>query len=113
MQSIFYYVVQPLGERYNNKKQVDDINLLVNTQIFTHQNVNRIAVVKSTPMQGGEKCISIGDEVIVHHNVFRRYHDIRGNEKNGRSYIDKDNYLCSPDQVFAYKKIVKWTPTEG
>ena len=29
--------------------------------------------------------IKIGDEVIVHHNVFRRFRDIRGKEKNSKA----------------------------
>lgn len=114
MQSIFDYIVEPYNnERYNNKKDIDGVELITNTQIFTHQNVNRIAVVKATPKQSDNSLICVGDEVVVHHNVFRRYHDIRGDEKNGRAYINDNNYLCSPDQIFAYKKIVKWIPTKG
>ena len=51
MQSIFDFVVQPCGnKRYNNTKKVKDVDLILNTQIFTHQNVNRIGVIKSLPI---------------------------------------------------------------
>jgi len=54
-----------------------------------------------------------GDEVIVHHNVFRRYRDIRGVEKNSKSYYKNNQFFVSPDQIFAYKRIVKWVPLTG
>ena len=98
MRSVFNYVVEPVGSRYNNTKKIDGNDLILNTQIFTHQSVNRLAVVKHVPIIGNHK-IQVGDHVIVHHNVFRRFHDIKGREKNSKSYIDENNYLCGIDQV--------------
>ena len=112
MKSIFDFVVEPVGDRYNNTKNIDGVDLILNTQIFTYQNVNRLAIVKSLPITGDTN-ISIGDQVIVHHNVFRRYHDVRGVEKNGKSYIDDDNYLCSFDQIFLYKNKNEWKAPKG
>ena len=112
MRSIFDFVVEPVGNRYNNTKNIDGVDLILNTQIFTHQSVNRLAIVKSLPITGDTN-ISIGDQVIVHHNVFRRYHDVRGVEKNGKSYIDDDNYLCSFDQIFLYKNKNEWKAPKG
>ena len=112
MRSIFDFVVEPVGDRYNNTKNIDGVDLILNTQIFTHQSVNRLAIVKSLPITGDTN-ISIGDQVIVHHNVFRRYHDVRGVEKNGKSYIDDDNYLCSFDQIFLYKNKDEWKAPKG
>ena len=112
MRSIFDFVVEPLGGRYSNTKDINGVNLILNTQIFTHQNVNRLAIVKSLPITGDTN-ISIGDQVVVHHNVFRRYHDVRGVEKNGKSYIDDDNYLCSFDQIFLYKNKNEWKAPKG
>jgi len=112
MKSIFDFVVEPVGSRYNNTKQVGGKKLILNTQIFTHQSVNRLAIVKSTPITGDTN-IKAGDQVIVHHNVFRRYHDVRGVEKNGRSYIDDNNYLCTFDQIFLYKNKDGWKAPKG
>ena len=112
MRSIFDFVVEPVGSRYNNTKNIDGVDLILNTQIFTHQSVNRLAIVKSLPITGDTN-ISIGDQVIVHHNVFRRYHDVRGVEKNGKSYIDDNNYLCSFDQIFLYKNKDEWKAPRG
>ena len=49
MKSVYNFVVTPKGERYNNTKKVGDLNLILNTEIFNHQYVNREAVVVSTP----------------------------------------------------------------
>ena len=38
----------------------------------------------------------IGDEVILHHNVFRRWYDIRGNEKNSAAFLSENDYIVSP-----------------
>jgi hypothetical protein len=114
MQSVFDYIVQPYeNNRYNNVKDIEGSELITNTQIFTHQNVNRVGVVLQVPRDNAHACIDIGDEVIVHHNVFRRFHDIRGEEKNSKSYLSENNYLCNPDQIFAYKKVIEWIPTPG
>ena len=54
-----------------------------------------------------------GDDVIVHHNVFRRFYDVRGNEKNSRSFFAEDTYFCKEDQVFAYKRGGEWKALDG
>ena len=102
MKSLYGFLVKPIGERYNNIKKIGDKDLILNTEIYNHQYVNRLAKVISTPIVG-ETDIAPGDEVIVHHNVFRRWHDIRGVEKNSRSYLSEDRYLISYDQIFLLK----------
>ena len=98
------FIVSPIGERYNNSKKVDDKELILNTEIFNHQYVNRLAKVISTPLLFSSP-INVGDEVIVHHNVFRRCHDVKGKEINSRSYWKENKYLISEDQIFLYNKI--------
>ena len=97
------FIVSPIGERYNNYKKVGKKELILNTEIYNHQFVNRLAKVIATPLLF-QSPISVGDEVIVHHNVFRRWHDVKGREKNSRSYWKEDKYLISKDQIFLYKK---------
>ena len=104
MRSVYNFVVSPKGERYNNKKKIGDKELILNTEIFNHQYVNRKAVVLSTPLIG-ETEIQKGDTVIVHHNVFRRWHNVRGEEKNSKSYFDEKTYFINQDQIFLYKNI--------
>ena len=105
------FIVSPIGERYNNSKKVDDKELIINTEIFNHQYINRLAKVIATPLLFSSP-INVGDEVIVHHNVFRRWHDVKGREKNSRSYWKEDKYIVSEDQIFLYKKD-NWIATPG
>jgi len=107
MKSVHNFVVTPKGERYNNKKKVDGGELILNTEIFNHQYVNREAKVISTPIIGNTD-IKPGDIVITHFNVFRRWHDIKGIERNSRSYFNEDTYLITKDQIFLYKRNNKW-----
>ena len=81
MKAPFDFVIEPKGNRYNNTKKVGDKDLILNTEVFNHQFVNREAIVKSVPTAYKTK-IKPGDTVIVHHNVFRRWLDVKGKEKN-------------------------------
>ena len=112
MKSVYNFVVAPKGERYNNTKKVGDSELILNTEIFNHQYVNREAIVISTPIIG-DTDIKPGDTVIVHHNVFRRWHNIKGVEKNSRSYFDEDTYFINYDQIFLYKRDKEWMAPKG
>jgi hypothetical protein len=97
------YIVSPIGERYNNTKKVDDKELILNTEIFNHQYINRKAKVIATPLLF-QSPLNIGDEVIVHHNIFRRWHDVKGVERNSRSYWKENKYIISEDQIYLYKR---------
>jgi hypothetical protein len=97
------FMVSPIGGRYNNSTKIDDKELILNTEIYNHQFVNRLAKVIATPLLFPSP-IKVDDEVIVHHNVFRRWHDVRGREKNSKSYLSDNRYLISSDQIFLYKK---------
>ena len=112
MKSVYNFVVTPKGERYNNTKKLDGGELILNTEIFNHQYVNREAIVISTPIIG-DTDIKPGDTVIVHHNVFRRWHNVKGIEKNSRSYFDEDTYFINNDQIFLYKRDDKWIAPKG
>ena len=96
------FIISPIGERYNNSKKVGDKELVLNTEIYNHQFVNRLAKVIATPLLF-QSPINIGDEVIVHYNVFRRWYDVKGRERNSRSYWKEDKYLITEDQIFLYK----------
>ena len=112
MKSVYNFVVTPIGKRYSNTKKVGDSELILNTEIFNHQFVNRIAKVISVPIIGDTE-IKPGDNVIIHHNVFRRWHNVKGIEKNSRSYFDESTYLISQDQVFLYKRNKRWKAQKG
>ena len=111
MKSVYNFVVTPVKSRYNNTKDIEGKELIVNTEIFNHQYVSREAIVKAIPTVG-ETDIKVGDKVVVHHNVFRRWHNVKGIEKNSRSYIDEETYLVQPDQIFLYKD-TEWQAQKG
>ena len=112
MQSLFNFIIKPKKERYDNKKYIGDSELLLNTEISDHQYISRIGTVTSVPKFEDTK-IQKGDDVIIHHNVFRRWYDMRGNEKNSRSYYMEDKYFVSSDQIFLYKQNSIWKAVNG
>lgn len=107
MQSLYSFIIQPKNGRYTNEVEVGDKKLIVNTTMDDHKFVNRVGVVMSLPLIG-DTDLSIGDEVIVHHNVFRRFYNVRGVEKNSGSYFKEDMYFCYYDQIFLYKHNNHW-----
>ena len=113
MQSVYGFVIKPKGERYNNSKKIGDKSLIINTEIFNHQYVNREAIVISCPMVGDDLGIKPGDTVLVHHNVFRRWHDVRGIERNSKSFFDENTYIVQQDQIFLQKNKDIWTAPKG
>ena len=103
MKSLYDFIIKPLGERYNNKKQIGNSELILNNKIETWKFINKFAVVVQTPLNI-ETPIQIGDIVAVHHNIFRRFYDIRGNAKNSRSYFKDNLYFAGIDQIYLYKR---------
>jgi hypothetical protein len=112
VKSVYNFVVKPKGERYNNTKKFDGGELILNTDIFQHQYVNREAIVISTPIIG-DTDIKPGDTVIVHHNVFRRWNDVKGVERNSKAYFNEDTYFINHEQIFLYKQEDKWMAPKG
>jgi|TARA_R100000030_G_C3234320_1_gene119016 hypothetical protein len=112
VKSPFYFIIKPIGERYSNSVDVNGKSLIVNSEVFNHEYVNRQAIVVSTPL-AYETEIKVGDTIIVHHNVFRRILDVKGREKNSRAFINEDTYMVDAEQIFAYKRHDDWKPVKG
>ena len=113
MKSPYCYIVKPKSERSSAKKDIEGKELILNTELQNHQYVSRHGVVIDTPLVGVTPVVS-GDEIIVHHNVFRRFYDVRGNEKNSKSYFKENMFLVDTEQIFAYKsKDGLWKPMDG
>ena len=113
MRSVYNFVITPKGQRYNNTKKIGDKKLIINTEIYNHQYINREAIVVSTPMIGDDLGIKPGDIIITHFNVFRRWLDIKGREKNSRSYFNENTYIINFDQIFLYKRNKNWITPKG
>jgi len=102
MKSVLSFIVKPIGERYNNKIKIDGKDLIINTKIESFKSVNNLAEVVSIPLAYSTD-IKVGDLVIIHHNVFRRFYDIRGKQKNSRAFFIDNLYFCDIDQIYLYK----------
>jgi len=101
VKSLYSFIVKPLNNRYDNIRKVRDVDLVINTSIEDHQFISKKAVVVSTPAAYNTK-INIGDEVYIHHNIFRRWYDQKGRERNSSTYFKDDLYFVSPEQIYMY-----------
>ena len=101
MKSLYQFIIKPKNQRYDNVRKVDDKTLIINTSIEDHRFVSKKAVVVETPAAYNTK-INIGDEVYVHHNIFRRFYDMKGNEKNSATYFKDDLYFAYPEHIYMY-----------
>tara|TARA_R110001606_G_scaffold248512_3_gene396493 strand:+ start:1010 stop:1603 length:594 start_codon:yes stop_codon:yes gene_type:complete len=101
MKSLYNFIVKPIINRYSNTKMIGSKSLVINTNIENHQFVSKKAVVISIPAAYNSQ-IRTGDIVYVHHNIFRRWYDQKGNERNSASYFKDDLYFASIDQIYMY-----------
>lgn len=101
MKSLYYFIVKPLNERYDNVRTVAGNDLIINTGIEDHKFISKKAVVVSTPAAYNTK-INIGDELYIHHNIFRRWYDQKGRERNSSTYFKDDLYFVSLEQIYMY-----------
>lgn len=94
------FIVSPLnGDKFINTKQVGDKTLIINTSIEHAENVNRIGVVISLPLDY-EGNIQVGDHVVVQHNVFRTYFDGQGRTRESDFHIKDNLYQVLPELIF-------------
>ena len=101
MQSLYYFIVKPLNDRYDNTRRVADTDLIINSGIEDHRFISKKAVVVQTPAAYATK-INIGDELYIHHNIFRRWYDQKGKERNSSTHFKDDLYFVSPEQIYMY-----------
>ena len=101
MNSIYHFIIKPLDKTYSNVKSVNGKELVINSNIENHIFVSKKAVVVSTPAAYKTK-IKPGDEVYIHHNILRRYYDMKGREKNSGTFFKDDLYFCAPEQIYMY-----------
>jgi len=107
MNSLYDFIITPVDGRYNNTKKIGDKTLILNTSIEDFKAINKEGIVLKTPL-AFKSPIEVGDRVMVHHNIFRRFYNIKGKEQNSRSYFKEDMYFCSMDQLYLYKKKDQW-----
>ena len=107
MRSVYDFIIKPVGKRYDNEVKVGEHTLITNSSIESFKHVNNIAEVVETPVAFATP-IRKGDLIIVHHNVFRVFYDMKGIKKNSRSFLKDDLFFCAVDQVYLYKRKATW-----
>ena len=107
MKSLFDFIVKPVNKRYDNEIKIGDKSLITNANTENFRAVSNMAEVVSTPSAYATP-IKKGDIIVIHHNVFRSFFDIRGKRKDSRSKFLDDLYFCSPDQIYLYKNSGDW-----
>ena len=112
MKSVFDFIVSPKTGRSTSSSKIGNKELLLNTELQNHNYVSRLGTIISTPLMESIEVIK-GDEVIVHHNVFRRFYDVRGKEKNSKSYYEKNKYFVQPIKFMLIKEMANGKPLKG
>ena len=107
MKSLGQFVIKPYANRYNNEVKVGDKSLITNTRIEDWKSVSKEAIVLAVPL-AVKTDIKVGDKVIVHHNIFRRWYDVRGVEKNSSTFFKENIYFASSDQIYMYQRNNVW-----
>ena len=108
MKSPFYFIAKPVnGKRYDNTKDIGGVEFIVSTSEEDHKFSNRFAEVVELPL-GYKGPIKEGDTLLVHHNVFKFYNDMRGRQKSGKSFFKDDLFFIETEQFFMYKQDNKW-----
>ena len=97
------FLVKPHGEEYIREKN----GIIVSASNESHKDVNRIGEVIATPI-GYDGQISPGDLVILHHNVFRTYSDMKGYERKSNEYFKDNLYLVEKQKIYLVKKYNDW-----
>ena len=104
MKSPYMFIVRPEdGMRYANVKD----GLVVSVSQEDHRFSQRIAKVVELPINY-DGPIKAGDLLLVHHNVFKFYYDMRGRQKSGRSFFKDDLFFVDHMQFFMYHDGDKW-----
>ena len=108
MRSPYCFIVKPKNNsRYDNISHHGDKTLIKSTSQEDHHATNRNAIVLSPPLNY-DGPIGSGDTIIVHHNVFRRYYDMKGEEKSGPCHLRDNIYIVEPEQVYLFLQNNKW-----
>jgi hypothetical protein len=104
MKSPYMFIVRPKdGKRYAN---IND-GLIVSTSQEDHRFSQRIAEVVELPIKY-DGPIKVGDLLLVHHNVFKFYYDMKGRQKSGRSFFKDDLFFVDHMQFFMYHDGDRW-----
>lgn len=100
------YLIVSLEESYNNEVKISDKDsLIVNSTIENVEYINRVAKIVSAP---DFTILESGDEVVVHHNIFRLRNNTKGNIVHSDFHIEGNLYFVPLTEVFMYRRGEDW-----
>ena len=106
MKSPYYFIIKPLGEEYNNEVEISGQKIIVNSTVEDHMYVNRLAEVVYAPSRS--RNVKSGDIIVVHHNIFRIYYDMKGRAKKSPNYFKGGMYFIDEYQFYLYNDGKDW-----
>ena len=93
MKSPTDFIVRPYNNRrYDNIKNIGGMDFVTSVSQEDHKASNRFATVVETPINY-DGPIGVGDTLLVHHNVFKFFYDMKGRQKSGRSFFKDDLFF--------------------
>lgn len=103
MRAVDSFIVSPdKAQLYDSNMEIGNVSLVMSSSIENHEHTNRKANVISTPINYNGPIVP-GSQIVVHHNVFRKYYDMRGTEKHASGLVFGDVYMVDAFQVYMYK----------
>jgi hypothetical protein len=112
VKSPYCFIIKPVGlRRYDNIKKFGDTDFYISSSQEDHKTSNRFAEVVSVPIYYNGP-VQPGDTVVVHHNVFKYYYDMKGRQKSSWNFIMDDLFLAELDQVYMFKRDDKWNAVD-
>ena len=104
MKAPYCFIIKAVdGRRYDNIRTYGDCEFIVSTSQEDHTVSNRFAEVISVPIYYNGPIVP-GDIVVVHHNVFKFYYDMRGRQKSSWHHLKDDLFVVEPEQVYLYSQ---------
>lgn len=104
------YLIVELDEAYNNEVEMsDNKSIIVNSTIESVAHISRKAKVIEAP---NFVILKEGDEVIIHHNIFRLRRDVSGKIVPSNYYLEDNMYFVPLTEVFMYKRDSEWVSLE-
>lgn len=107
MKSLFGFVIKPVGGRYRNTTEIGGVDYVRSTSVEDHESTTREGLVLETPA-GYVGPIKKGHKLLVHHNVFRQYYDLKQGKSSSNAYFFGDNFVVDDTEFFAYHDGKKW-----
>lgn len=111
MKSPYFFLIRPVGNEYTNEIEIAGQKIIINSTVEDHKHVNRFAEVIEVPIHYDGPIVS-GDTIIVHHNVFRIYYDMKGRARKSPNFIQEGVYMIEPFQFYMYHDGSNWYSVE-